>query len=110
LDVVVVTRTPLEQREADVSRYPIVRRPSWRDLIDLLRTCDVVHATCTSLLAVAAARRARVPLVLTHSSFSPQMRRNLHDRRTSPSHEETWRILHARASAPQCTSHPRTPA
>jgi glycogen synthase len=97
-DVVVVTRTPLGQSEDKGTRYPIIRKPPWRDLIYLLRTCDVVHATCTSLGVVAAARRARVPLVLTHSSFSPRMRRNLRNRRSYLSREETWRVLHAWAS------------
>jgi glycosyltransferase involved in cell wall biosynthesis len=98
VDVVVVTRTPLGDGEPSPASYPVVRRPRWGELVELLRGCDLLHTNCMSFSVLAAGRLARVPVVLVHSSYSPVMHRNLRERRTFLSREEVWRIVHARSS------------
>jgi glycosyltransferase involved in cell wall biosynthesis len=95
VDVVVATRTPLGGHEPRPAPYPVVRRPRSRELVELLRSCDLVHAMCMNVPILAAARRARVPVVVTHSAYSPVMHRSLREPRTFVSREEAWRIVHA---------------
>lgn len=98
VDVVVVTRTRTRDGDSCPTPYPVVRAPRLRNLLELLGTCDVLHSNCMNVVVVAAARRARLPVVLTHSSYSPAIRRSLHERRTFVSREEAWRMFHAGAS------------
>jgi glycosyltransferase involved in cell wall biosynthesis len=98
VDVVVVTQSRLDGRRPPETPYAVVRAPRRRELAALLGRCDLLHAACTSLAVLAAARRVGVPIVLTHSSFSPAMQHRWREPRSFLAREEAWRVLHAQAS------------
>ena len=70
-EVVVVTRTPRGEFADEALPFQVVRQPSFRRLLQLLRDADVVHLAGATLLPLLLARICRASVVVEHHGFQP---------------------------------------
>jgi len=96
-EVTVVTQTPGADR--DGARHPVVCRPTFERLRQVVTAHELVHSNGMSVRAVLAAARGRVPVVVTHQAFNAAVPRTLAELRRMVEQEGARRPAHALASA-----------
>ena len=68
-EITLATQTPRGNFEDATLPFPVVRRPSFFQLWQLIRSSDAVHAAGPALPPLVAARLARKPLVIEHHGY-----------------------------------------
>ena len=69
LDVTVVTRVDDPGRR--VFPYPVLRRPSWIELMAAIRRADILHLAGPAIVPMLLARLAGRPFVVEHHNYQP---------------------------------------
>jgi glycosyltransferase involved in cell wall biosynthesis len=68
-DVTLVTQTPAAGMNDAALPFPVIRRPSKRNLVRLFRAADIVHLAGPSLLPLTLGYLIRKPIVLEHHGY-----------------------------------------
>lgn len=69
IHVTLVTQTPASAMDDSALPFRVVRRPSVREMIRLVRSADVIHAAGPVLLPLVLALLLRKPIVVEHHGF-----------------------------------------
>jgi glycosyltransferase involved in cell wall biosynthesis len=64
---IVVTETP--SNENQIFGYKVIRRPIWKERLNLTRECDIVHSNGASVAMYPYARLSNKPFVWTHNGY-----------------------------------------
>ena len=69
INVVVATSTPRESFQDASLPYRVVRRPGLLNLVQLIRSADIVHVAGPAILPLALGAALRKPVVVEHHGF-----------------------------------------
>ncbi len=68
-EITVVTRTPRGTFDDQSLPFPVVRRPSWRKLAELIQGADVIHLGGPAFLPILLGLVMRKQVVVEHSAY-----------------------------------------